>query len=488
MAGALPVADYLFEAIPGAGDMADPRVRSRALSALAPTVAAMADPVVRAHYVQRLARIGRVDERQAAQLVAQARRGRVRLVESGERSPLAPRAGGGRRAAAARAPGLDGEAQLLRLLLANEACREAGEALDADLFEDSGNRALYEAWREHPGLASEPGELEEETRQRVDALLARALPPIPQEELQAMVGEIASRLRERRRQARLRARTTEVAEELVAARRTGGHGGAGEPEGDGLERTADNGDPATGGEQDGSAPPAPVEELAAELEELVASQRRLAQGAGVEMAEAGAMGDGGSTRVTQTYEPAGMEELLEKGRRSGQVTAEDVLVAFPQAETSRERLSSVIAQLSENGISVRIDSSAGREASSVVDAARRIVEDAAGIDDPVRMLPARDRQGRAAHGRRREAPLPAHRGVAPRRGDRRRLRGEARAPAPLRRDPRRAPAPALSGAPHLPGGRAQPGPPAAGDLRAHRPSPRSAPRSTATSTRRCSRS
>jgi RNA polymerase primary sigma factor len=89
--------------------------------------------------------------------------------------------------------------------------------------------------------------------------------------------------------------------------------------------------------------------------------------------------------VTQTYEPAGMDELLEKGRRNGQVTAEDVLSAFPQAETSRERLASVIAQLSENGINVRIDSSAGREASSVVDAARRIVEDAAGIDDPVRM-------------------------------------------------------------------------------------------------------
>ena len=89
--------------------------------------------------------------------------------------------------------------------------------------------------------------------------------------------------------------------------------------------------------------------------------------------------------MTQTYEPAGMDDLLEKGRRNGQVTAEDVLSAFPQAETSRERLASVIAQLSENGINVRIDSSAGREASSVVDAARRIVEDAAGIDDPVRM-------------------------------------------------------------------------------------------------------
>ena len=43
--------------------------------------------------------------------------------------------------------------------------------------------------------------------------------------------------------------------------------------------------------------------------------------------------------MTQTFEPAGMEELLTKGRRSGQVSAEDVLAAIPEAETSRERLS-----------------------------------------------------------------------------------------------------------------------------------------------------
>ena len=39
--------------------------------------------------------------------------------------------------------------------------------------------------------------------------------------------------------------------------------------------------------------------------------------------------------MTQTFEPAGMEELLTKGRRSGQVSAEDVLSAIPEAETSR---------------------------------------------------------------------------------------------------------------------------------------------------------
>ncbi len=59
--------------------------------------------------------------------------------------------------------------------------------------------------------------------------------------------------------------------------------------------------------------------------------------------------------MTQTSEPAGMEELLTKGRRSGQVSAEDVLAAIPEAETSSERLSAIVSQLSENGITVRID-------------------------------------------------------------------------------------------------------------------------------------
>ena len=90
--------------------------------------------------------------------------------------------------------------------------------------------------------------------------------------------------------------------------------------------------------------------------------------------------------MTQTFEAAGMEELLTKGRRSGQVSAEDVLAAIPEAESSTERLSSIVAQLSENGITVRIDPDGGsRGASAVVEEARRIVDEAVGIDDPVRM-------------------------------------------------------------------------------------------------------
>jgi len=86
--------------------------------------------------------------------------------------------------------------------------------------------------------------------------------------------------------------------------------------------------------------------------------------------------------MTQTFEPAAMEELLSMGRRSGQVSADDVLSAFPDSENNRDRLSSIVSQLSENGITVRI---AAVGASAVVEEARRIVDEAVGIDDPVRM-------------------------------------------------------------------------------------------------------
>src|SRR5262245_15931285 len=91
------------------------------------------------------------------------------------------------------------------------------------------------------------------------------------------------------------------------------------------------------------------------------------------------------TGMTPTFGEAGMEELLNKGRRSGHVSAGEVLAAIPEAEGNRERLSSIVSQLSENGITVRIEQDIDRGAGAVVEAARRIVDDAVGIDDPVRM-------------------------------------------------------------------------------------------------------
>ena len=220
-------------------------------------------------------------------------------MQNGERSPLAPPGRAGRTATVSgRAPVIDGETQLLRLLFESEECREPGLELDDDLFEDSGNRELYFAWREHPGLASglEAAfeDLEEELRERAEALLARPLPPHDPAELAAMVSEIATRLRDRRQHARLRERTTDVAEELVAARRIAAES---------TNKVEDQTGIASSVQMDKDAEisgtdtmTGDVTELAAELDELGELQRRLARetaSIGDEIIKAGATRDRG---------------------------------------------------------------------------------------------------------------------------------------------------------------------------------------------------
>ena len=94
--------------------------------------------------------------------------------------------------------------------------------------------------------------------------------------------------------------------------------------------------------------------------------------------------------MTQAFEEtsladAGLDALLNKGRRSGSVTADDVLEAIPDAEISAEKLASIISQLAENGITVKVDPIAAREEGGIHEATKRFVDEVAGIDDPVRM-------------------------------------------------------------------------------------------------------
>lgn len=231
--GAKPVAEHLFSAVnarleaPGQGD--DPRARSRAIELLAPTVAQMADPVVRAHYVQRLARIGRVPEQTVLQMLGRARQrpaGPVRQAPQVVPSPAEVRQAARRTAVV---PG--GEAQLLQLLLFRPEARIAGMALDADVFEDSLHRQIYAAWRDDSGLGAHSQQLDEELAERVVALDA-ALPEAMREHLldgarvPEAVGDIAARLRLRRRQALLQPVAVALATDLAGTRRSESSAGA----------------------------------------------------------------------------------------------------------------------------------------------------------------------------------------------------------------------------------------------------------------------
>ena len=223
---ARPVADHLFDAIEERTNLEDPRARSQAVEALAPTVAAMADAVVRAHWLQRLARLGRISEAAAQALVARGS-GPVRPapVPSSREVAAAARQQPPAADAPATSTANPGETQLLRLLLRYSSCREAGTALDADTFEDGGYRRLFEAWREHDDFDERVGELDEELRELHASLRAGGLPEAYERmsamELCEVVESTAWQLRTRRQQARIRAEASAVAEQMAEARREG---------------------------------------------------------------------------------------------------------------------------------------------------------------------------------------------------------------------------------------------------------------------------
>ena len=221
---ARPVADHLFEVIEERTDIENPRARSQAVEALAPTVAAMKEPVVRARYLQRLARIGRIEETEAGRLVERGREPvrpapvpSSRELAAAKRQPAPP--------GAQPAGAVPGESLLLQLLLRFPSCRDAGEALDPGTFEDGAHRRLFEAWSASDGLEERVADLDEDLRELHASLLATAVPEAYEGMTGAQLAEVvestAWQLRERRRQTRVRFEAIAVAEQVAERRREG---------------------------------------------------------------------------------------------------------------------------------------------------------------------------------------------------------------------------------------------------------------------------
>jgi len=82
--GALPVMEYYFQVLTADLDLSRPKDKAEAVRRLAPVLNAVGDVVERAHYLQRLARMVRVDERALAQQIANVRAPRPHAVASTE--------------------------------------------------------------------------------------------------------------------------------------------------------------------------------------------------------------------------------------------------------------------------------------------------------------------------------------------------------------------------------------------------------------------
>jgi DNA primase len=158
---ARPVVDHLIAVTSSGLDLSQPRDRSTLVSEVLPVVAEVADPVLRAHYLQRLSRLARVSEESLR--LEMPRRNRSR--RSSEPAEAA-------RAAVRSTAGAQREAFCLALLYTSPGLRKLGLELSESLFTMSEHRELFLRWREGKPTTED----EEALWEPLQAILATKIP------------------------------------------------------------------------------------------------------------------------------------------------------------------------------------------------------------------------------------------------------------------------------------------------------------------------
>jgi DNA primase len=154
---ALPVVDYYFVMITDGLDLESARDKSIAVKQLLSIIAEIGDKVQQAHYIQKLARLVRVDERT--------------LVQQMPPTPALPRLRGKVReeAAPSRPPTMTVEDYYLSLVLREPTLLAHEWALEADELHQPEDRALLIAWRD--GFDAEEAWNLDALRETIDSTL-----------------------------------------------------------------------------------------------------------------------------------------------------------------------------------------------------------------------------------------------------------------------------------------------------------------------------
>ncbi|HZP57814.1 MAG TPA: DNA primase [Dehalococcoidia bacterium] len=217
VAEAKPVLDHLFEAAAGRHDLTSPRERSALSAELLPLVAAVADKVVQSHYVQRLARLAQVDEETLRAELWRPSRSASRA--TARASSLDAGASGAQRSSVRERK----ESFCLALLFRYPELRAEGSALSAELFGQSENRALFDAWlawsdkgESTVGPAGFEGSLAPDLRPHFERVLNLELPPYDDDASRAALRSTVWGIEQERLRAEKRLRAAALAD--VAAR------------------------------------------------------------------------------------------------------------------------------------------------------------------------------------------------------------------------------------------------------------------------------
>ena len=198
---ALPIVEYYFKVLTSELDLDSPKGKAEAVRRLMPVIQEIGNAVERTHYIQKLARLVRMDERtllrQAEMKGKKAKRHEIEREELPDREEFTFGLEEYCLSTLLKRP------HLLQSL--DEVLRDMGaDGLNADDFVQAENREIFASWRESLGLDLEGlrEELDPMLHPRFDLLLEgpRGAPPLDEDKAEKALIEGALRLRQRKLQ------------------------------------------------------------------------------------------------------------------------------------------------------------------------------------------------------------------------------------------------------------------------------------------------
>ncbi len=195
IADARPVLDYRLDAASSAVDLDNPRGRSELVRDFLPLLGAVTDPVVRAHYLQRLSRLSQTGEEELSALLTRPQRA--------AKSAGAPQLA---------AKGDPREEFTLSLLLQHNSLRGDGLNMPETLFWDAQTRQILVLWKQHTEVNAVKDALPPELKGYFERLILRRLPISDAKEAAEAFADCQQKLKERRLRAEKQAMASQIAD------------------------------------------------------------------------------------------------------------------------------------------------------------------------------------------------------------------------------------------------------------------------------------
>jgi len=195
IADARPVLDFRLDAASAAVDLANPRGRSDLVRDFLPLLSAVTDPVVRAHYLQRLSRLSQTGEEELAAMLARPQRA--------AKSPSVPQL---------TSKGDATEEFTLSLLLQHDSLREDGLNAPETLFWDAQARQVLVLWKELAEVSAVKNALPPELDAYFERLILRRLLISDAREAKEAFADCLRKLQQQRLRAEKLATASQIAD------------------------------------------------------------------------------------------------------------------------------------------------------------------------------------------------------------------------------------------------------------------------------------